>query len=61
MTDPAHSQTYRPIGEEPSGASSLFRHVLPLLVVALIGVAFLRPDWLRGRLPAGVDPAALGA
>ncbi|HYJ32722.1 MAG TPA: hypothetical protein VE326_05830 [Candidatus Binatia bacterium] len=57
MSDPLSSPSYRPIGEEPSGASALLRHVLPLALVAVVAVGFLAPELLRRVLP-GVDPIA---
>jgi hypothetical protein len=57
MSDPVSSPSYRPIGEEPSGASALLRHVLPLLLVAVAAVGFLAPQVLRRLLP-GTDPVA---
>jgi hypothetical protein len=46
MSDPVTSPSYRAIGEEPSGASALLRHVLPLLLVAVVAVGFLAPQVL---------------
>jgi hypothetical protein len=57
MSGPVSSPSYRPIGEEPSGASARLRHVLPLLLVAVAAVGFLAPQVLRRLLP-GADPIA---
>lgn len=57
MTDPALTPSYRPIGEEPSGAGTLLRHVVPLALVACLAAAFLAPDAVRRFLPGRLgDP-----
>lgn len=58
MTDPAPTPTYRPIGEEPSGAGTLFRHLVPLSLLACVALSFLAPEVLRRALPGRLgDPA----
>lgn len=57
MTEPALTPPYRPIGEEPSGAGTLFRHVIPLALLACLVTAFLAPDSVRRFLPGRLgDP-----
>jgi hypothetical protein len=60
MTDPAMTPAYRPIGEEPSGAGALFRHLIPLGLLACLAASFLAPDALRRALPGRLgDPVAV--
>ena len=57
MSDPVTTPTYRPIGEESSGAGRLFRHVVPPALFAWLVIAWVRPDWLPRILPGSLaDP-----